>query len=59
MKQESQDIFTEMDQIKLAFDMIWLVEIFKIQILEIQIQILKIEFEDLIKAFNIAKNPKR
>ena len=59
MKQDSQDIFTEMDQIKLAFDMIWLVEIFKIQILEIQIQILKIEFEDLIKAFNIAKNPKR
>ena len=59
MKQESQDIFTEMNQIKLAFDMIWPMEIFKIQILEIQIQILKIEFEDLIKTFTIAKNPKR
>ena len=50
-KQEIQNIFTEMNQIKFAFNMIWLMETLKIQ-QEDSYKVLR------DKAFNIAKNAK-
>ena len=55
-KQEIHDIFNKKSQIKLVFNMTWLMEI-----LNIQIEVKAILASDKIlcdKAFNIAKNPK-
>ena len=49
-KQEIQDIFVKANQIKLVFNMIWLMQTLKIQLEEHKV------LRD--KAFNIAKNPK-
>ena len=51
-KQETQAIFTKMNLIKHAFNMIWLMEIVKIARRTASGKILR------DKAFNIAKNPK-